>query len=292
MTQAPVDVEPGAWIQMEEEDLALRQYIADLNNTIEELRVAIAQEANDIERERLKWQMQKAKDDLAFRREELAEKRQVTELGLATSPIDFVAYEMYKRYLQESGSEQQAKYDLAETQHQGGLQQQERNYQDKLGKLEAQLVKYSQPPYYKAGRPPTEMMEIYTDLIKRHKEQYAATVAEREPWVNPEEEGWAPVAAPRSDEDIQQMVNALAGEGGGSLGTGEFGVSVPMTQAFSRQEGAGLSQDEMAVLSSFLHAGFDVNGEQVSYDPADYWQEVEEGWIPTMGEIGPTQYSY
>lgn len=88
------------------------------------------------------------------------------------------------------------------------------------------------------------------------------------------------------------MIAAMVGEGGGTLGAGAFGVNVPMTQAISRQEGRGYSQDEMAVLSSFLKAGFDVGGQQVSYDPSDYWREVEEGWVPTIETTGPTQYAF
>ena len=95
-----------------------------------------------------------------------------------------------------------------------------------------------------------------------------------------------------SDVDIQGMVEAMVGPGAGSLGTGEFGVQVPTTQSVSRAESQQISPQEMGVLSSFLRAGFETPGGKVSYNPEDYWREVEEGFVPTMPQTGITQYRY
>jgi len=49
----------------------------------------------------------------------------------------------------------------------------------------------------------------------------------------------------------------------------------------------------MDIISSFLRAGFEGGeGQQVSYDPLDYWREVQEGWVPYIQETGPTQYQF
>ena len=88
------------------------------------------------------------------------------------------------------------------------------------------------------------------------------------------------------------MMTAMVGEGGGTLGVGEFGVEVPRTQAISRAESLTYSPAEMDILGSFLKAGFDVNGQQVSYDPVDYWREVEEGFIPTIQAPASTRYTF
>lgn len=95
-----------------------------------------------------------------------------------------------------------------------------------------------------------------------------------------------------SSNDIQAMIAAMVGPGGGALGEGEFGVQVPRPEAISRAESLTYSPAEMDILGSFLRAGFEVGGREVSYDPVDYWQEVEEGFIPTIRTPAATQYSF
>lgn len=178
----PMQLEPGAYLKLQEEILELQR------------QEQTARDANEKER-------------LRIERERLEQIARETELRLSTSPIDYVAYELYKREREAAGE------------------------------------------------------TLYT-------------------------------GAPASDEDIQAMMAAMAGEGGGYLGTGEFGVEVPMTQAISRAESRSFSPAEMDILSSFLKAGFDVGGEQVSYDPVDYWREVEEGFVPTIQTPAATRYAF
>jgi hypothetical protein len=96
---------------------------------------------------------------------------------------------------------------------------------------------------------------------------------------------------PSSDVDIQEMVSSFVGPGGGSLGVGEFGVNIPRPEAVSRAESQEISPQEMDILGSFLRAGFEANGGQVSYNPEDYWREVEKGFIPTI-RAGSTRYTF
>lgn len=178
----PMLLEPEAYLKLQETILELQRQEAEARDAREKERIAI-------ERERL---------------ESLAREM---ELRLSTTPIDFVAYELYKR---------------------------EKEAADET---------------------------LYT----------------------------GPSA---SDVDIQAMVAAMVGEGAGSLGVGEFGVEVPTTQSISRAESLRLSPDEMDILGSFLKAGFDVNGQEVSYDPVDYWREVEQGFIPTIQTPAMTRYAF
>ncbi len=72
-TPSALDIQPGMWLQVQQENIALQKYIADLQ--------------------------QKAQEEQA------AQLRRTTELQYATSPIDYVAYESYKRELEEGGYE-------------------------------------------------------------------------------------------------------------------------------------------------------------------------------------------
>lgn len=299
--QAPqsMEVEPGAWLQLQEEDLALRKYIADLQNRIDRLQIQLGKEANKLARERLEWEIQRAKDDLAFRREELAEKRRQTELALATSPVDFVAYEMYKRYLQKMADQgvsptEVEPDDFIRRDVAAAIQEMAEQAVGAQGYTAGGLAQVPRRPA------DTQPFPIPPDLIPEplpHEVQPELQEGQA-PWPPSQlqyDEG-EPYAGPfgvvHTDEEIQAMIAAMVGTGGASLGLGAFGVRVPGTQAISRQEGLKLSPDEMATLNSFLRAGFEAGGQQVSYDPTDYWREVQEGWIPTIKTQGPTQYSF
>lgn len=100
--------------------------------------------------------------------------------------------------------------------------------------------------------------------------------------------------AAATDPEIRGMVRGMAGGPSISpLGAGEFGVRIPRTSDISRAEATQLSPDEMDILSSFLKAGFTpFGGEKTSYDPADYWREVEKGFIPTVRTPAATRYAY
>ncbi|KKN26351.1 hypothetical protein LCGC14_0875650 [marine sediment metagenome] len=173
-TPAALQIEPGMWLRIQEELMKLEREIA-----AEQIRV---------------------------QEEQQAQLRRTTELQYATSPIDFVAYELYKREL--------------------------------------------------------------------------------------EGQGFDPMAASRSDVDIQAMMEQLVG-GEGETGRllGEFGVDIPGTEQWSRSQFRGLAQSEQDVLSSFLRAGVETGGGEVSIDPGDYYRRLAEGFVPTL-QKPTTQYRF
>lgn len=265
---SPMWVEPGAYMEWQQEELVLRNEIADLQHEIDLLQVEIAQEANETERMRIRAQIRQHGREMQQRTLELNEQRRVTELGLATSPIDFVAYEMYKRYLTEQATTQP------------GLP----------GEVQPHVPAGRGPDYKPGEAPPRgEWIPLFAP-----EDWHGIPYGPVEGGGGMYMPGFSgPSAEARTDEDIQAMVAAMVGGGGGSLGTGAFGVDVPMTQALSRQEVQALSQGEMDIISSFLRAGFEgKGGQETSYDPLDYWREVQEGWVPYMRETGPTQYQF
>jgi hypothetical protein len=128
--------------------------------------------------------------------------------------------------------------------------------------------------------------------------------------------------ASAADEDIQAMLNAFwgggeevapqgraqlrrtgrragqgvavggGGGGGDILGVGEFGVGIPRTEAISRAEAGEMSPDEMDILTSFLRAGFETPEGTVTYDPGDYYRELEKGFVPIGRQTAATQYAF
>ncbi len=91
---------------------------------------------------------------------------------------------------------------------------------------------------------------------------------------------------PIGDEGIQDLFSMVLGlEEGPSQGTGQFGVELPTPGAISRSQAGQFSESDIALLSSFLKGGVDTGeGEFVGINPADFFQEVEEGFIPTIDE--------
>ncbi len=98
------------------------------------------------------------------------------------------------------------------------------------------------------------------------------------------DQGFQPEGAVRSDEDIQDLFSlALGLNEGSSIGAGRFGVSLPSTQSVSRSELVGFSDSDIDILSSFLRGGVNTaEGEFQGINPADYFQELEEGLVPVL----------
>lgn len=103
-----------------------------------------------------------------------------------------------------------------------------------------------------------------------------------------------------SDATYQNLVSGFYNAGAQTpynprlSGTGAFGVKIEGPQSISRREGMSMSKDQMGVLTSFLNAGVDVGGgKRVSIDPNEYFQQVQDSWIPTLAggtAGGMTQY--
>lgn len=96
------------------------------------------------------------------------------------------------------------------------------------------------------------------------------------------------------DETLQQVASGIFNQDTGAYnprlsGIGVFGANIPGPQTISRAEGLQLTDAEMGILSSFLRAGVDVGGgKRVALDPGEYFQQVEQSWIPTLTTAGAT----
>lgn len=168
-------IDPGSYMNLQDKLIAAQKYATDLQATID--------------------------------RENLKQQRYTTEAQLSANPADFVAYELYKRKLQEQGLAPQT-------------------------------------------------------------------------------------GAVRSDADIQAMFNSIIGAAPEvSAGIGQFGVNIPTTQSVSRSQFQTFDPTDLAILSSFLKGGVQQGGTRVGINPEDYFQKLQEGFIPYVN-TGATQYSF
>lgn len=105
--------------------------------------------------------------------------------------------------------------------------------------------------------------------------------------------------SPYSDQSYQQLASSLYGAGNKPAyspqlaGPGIFGVNILAPNQFSRSDAAGLSDAEFQQLGSFLKAGIDMGGgRRVGINPADYFQQAQNSWVPTLAQAGtPTRYA-
>lgn len=106
-----------------------------------------------------------------------------------------------------------------------------------------------------------------------------------------EEQGLVAPGVSRSDEEVQNIFEQVLDlEGAAVQGTGQFGVEIPTAGSISRSQAGELRQTDLGLLSSFLKGGIDIGeGEFAGINPADFFQEVEEGFIPTIAEPDPTR---
>ncbi len=103
-----------------------------------------------------------------------------------------------------------------------------------------------------------------------------------------------PAAPPAyTDETLQGLMAAITGEGGALYnpdlgGTGAFGANIPSPNEISRKTFQGLDKTDLEVFGSFLRAGVETSpgGPRVAIDPADYLQQLQQSWVPTLGESG------
>lgn len=75
-------------------------------------------------------------------------------------------------------------------------------------------------------------------------------------------------------------------------GTGAFGTQIQAPNDISRNTYGNLSPSEQAIMQSFLNAGVNMGGKQVSIDPTDYLAQMQKSWVPTLqgGTSQNTQY--
>lgn len=109
----------------------------------------------------------------------------------------------------------------------------------------------------------------------------------------------APPAA--SDESLQTMVSSFFGDTQTAYnprlsGEGVFGTEILSPNQISRKTFEGFSPTDLDMLSSLLRGGINIDGRRVSINPEDYLSQVQESFVPTLGEAlegqRPNQYIF
>ena len=171
-------------------------------------------------------------DQLRSDREQLGVEREerLLQAQLAANPADFVAYEFYKRGLEEPGTRESGE----------SGEGQQRSSSGNTGTF--------------ADAPPAYSDKAIQDV------------------------------ASNVFSDQQQGYNPRLS------GTGAFGADIPGPQQLSRGEANNLSDSEMSILGSFLKAGVETgsDGQRTAIDPAEYFSQAEESWIPTLKQQNPS----
>ncbi|KKL09838.1 hypothetical protein LCGC14_2561850 [marine sediment metagenome] len=220
VSKTSVPVLPGLQAEQFEKQLTLEKFIAD----------QLAQ----LERDRIALQEQRDTDA-----------RRLTEAQLGANPADFVAFELYKRSLQEQGFDTQSPV------------RSDTEIQD-LFSLALDLEK-QQPPGIEAPRPgePTGGFDRFIDPDR------VGRLGEDMRGLFP-----SPPQASISNPDV--------------LGTGQFGVDIPTTGSISRSQFQGFNPTDIGILSSFLRGGVEVDDGFQGINPEDFFTELGEGFVPTL----------
>ena len=220
VSKTGVPVQPGLQAEQEATRVALEKFIADQLAQLERDRIAL-QEQRD------------------------ADARRLTEAQLGANPADFVAFELYKRSLQEQGFDTQSPV------------RSDTEIQD-LFSLALDLEK-QQPPGIEAPRPgePTGGFDRFIDPDR------VGRLGEDMRGLFP-----SPPQASISNPDV--------------LGTGQFGVDIPTTGSISRSQFQGFNPTDIGILSSFLRGGVEVDDGFQGINPEDFFTELGEGFVPTL----------
>lgn len=76
-------------------------------------------------------------------------------------------------------------------------------------------------------------------------------------------------------------------------GTGVFGTQIEAPNTFTRGEASSMSDAEISMLTGLLQAGIDMgNGRRTSIDAADYFDQAQRSWIPTLAEGVDSRVNY
>lgn len=119
--------------------------------------------------------------------------------------------------------------------------------------------------------------------------------------------GGYPAAPPAySDETLQTVASSAFGTGQQNVtagrvlynpwmgGEGVFGVNIPSPNEISRLTYDQMDETTKGLVVSFLNAGIKMgpNGERVAINPNDYFQQMKQSFIPTIGQgQNITQYA-
>lgn len=103
---------------------------------------------------------------------------------------------------------------------------------------------------------------------------------------------------PASPEQMQRVASGFLGQNlpyNPSLGgAGQFGIRVPSPAQIPRSVAKAWSPTQVAMLTGLLRGGINVGGRQVSINPDDWFQQLQQSWIPSIPEqaLGPVQYRF
>lgn len=113
-------------------------------------------------------------------------------------------------------------------------------------------------------------------------------------------EQYEPPAPGYSDSSIQTLVDSLFTDRPGQYnpalqGRGAFNTQIRRPNNVSRAQAASFNDTDIQMLTSLLRGGIDVGGgRRVGINPQDYFQQVQDSWVPTLGEAlnsgSATQY--
>ncbi len=168
-----------------------------------------------------------------------------TQANLAANPIDWVAYEFYKRALGAPAGEKGALTTPA-------------------GTLPVQSGTPSGvTPIAGTGTEPATNINAYSAAPPAYGDPAIQSIAAN--LFNGNSNGLSPAYDP------------------GLSGQGVFGTAIKSPNSLSRSAFGSLSNSEMSMLAGLLKAGVNIGGKQVALDPNEYFQQVQNSWIPTFG---------
>ena len=221
VSKTGVPVQPGLQAEQEATRVALEKFIAD--------------QLAELERQRISLQEQRD-----------ADARRLTEAQLGANPADFVAFELFKRSLQEQGFTPTT-----------GPARSDVEIQDLFNI--ALDIESGEPLGIEAPRPgpgPEENLGA------------GGRLATLQGGVGSIEELLEDLGQSQNDPNF--------------LGTGRFGVNLPTTGSISRSQLQGFNPTDIGILSSFLRGGVETDGGFQGINPEDFFTELEEGLVPVL----------
>lgn len=264
------DVQPGMWWQLEQEQMALQKYIADMQAQTQrdiarinnEAAAALAARQAELEMDLLE---KRITHEQFMQERELAQRESefTRDLALRTLIADR-QYEIDQAQLKLN--------ELAEF-------RQERLLHAQLAANPADTVLYE---FYKRGGGTPEAMAAAQEQANTGYRSLLGDYPEPPPAY--------------SDAALQELARGFTGEPGAQYnprlgGTGAFGANVPSPNDLSRAQLAGMDPNTLGVLQSFIQAGVETSpgGPRIAINPEDWFRQAQQSWIPT---VDTTQVKY
>lgn len=279
VTQYAVPVQPGLGYLLEQEKMALQKYIAEIDAKSRSAAAAASAGAQKY----VANVNAKLERDLSAGR--IDADKYMQERDLAQREAEFVRDLAFKELAEQNATEL-------------GWAQQRLAEIETGARLAANPADFVQSEYFKRGMQMPENAAVLSGQGGAETNGFASA------GVNtPEQLGGIEYVAPPaySDETLQGVAGGIFKGGAKPLynpnlgGTGAFGADVASPNEMSRAQFGTLDDSQMGILSSFLKAGVDqpVAGggtRKVAINPADWFKQVQNSWVPTLQAAGPTQY--